>query len=272
MPRFAFRIEYHGGRFAGWQRQDGQDSVQAALEAALARLEPRGPAVVGAGRTDAGVHALEQVVHFDAPARRPLSAWVRGVNTLLPRSIAVRWAHETALAFHARYSARGRAYAYLLRNCPQRPGLHHAHLGWHHHPLDVERMREAARILLGTHDFSAFRAAECQARSPVKELRRAGIERHGDLIVFEFAADAFLHHMVRNMVGCLVQVGNGSRSPAWLREVLEGRDRERAAPTFPATGLYLTAVEYDPVWGLPVRAPVAGEPLRALGLPALMAQ
>jgi tRNA pseudouridine38-40 synthase len=270
--RIALGIEYDGSGFCGWQTQPSGCSVQDALDAALSQIAAAQVVSQCAGRTDAGVHALEQVVHFDAPARRPLSAWVRGVNTLLPRSIAVRWAHETALAFHARYSARGRAYAYLLRNRPQRPGLHHAHLGWHHHPLDVERMREAARILLGTHDFSAFRAAECQARSPVKELRRAGIERHGDLIVFEFAADAFLHHMVRNMVGCLVQVGNGSRSPAWLREVLEGRDRERAAPTFPAAGLYLTAVEYDPVWGLPVRAPVAGELLRALGLPALVVE
>jgi len=270
--RIALGIEYDGSGFCGWQTQPSGCGVQDALDAALSQIAAAPVASQCAGRTDAGVHALQQVAHFDTPAQRPLSAWVRGVNTLLPRSIAVRWAREMAPAFHARFSACGRAYAYLLRNRAQRPGLHHAHLGWHHRPLDVERMREAARALLGTHDFSAFRAAECQARSPVKELRRAGIERHDDLIVFEFAADAFLHHMVRNMVGCLVQVGNGSRPPEWLREVLEGRDRERAAPTFPAAGLYLTAVEYDPVWGLPVRAPVAGELLRAVGLPALVAE
>jgi tRNA pseudouridine38-40 synthase len=267
--RIALGIEYDGGGFCGWQTQPSGCGVQDALDAALSQIAAGPVESQCAGRTDAGVHALEQVVHFDTPAPRPLTAWVRGVNTLLPRSIAVRWAREMAPAFHARYSARGRAYAYLLRNRAQRPGLHHAHLGWHHRPLDVERMREAARALLGTHDFSAFRAAECQARSPVKELRRAGIERHGDVIVFELAADAFLHHMVRNMVGCLVLVGNGSRPPEWLREVMEGRDRERAAPTFPAAGLYLTAVEYDPAWGLPVRASAADELLRSLGLPAL---
>jgi tRNA pseudouridine38-40 synthase len=243
--------------------------VQDALDAALSQIAAHPVQSQCAGRTDAGVHAVGQVVHLDTSAQRPLSAWVRGVNTLLPRSIAVCWARPVPDAFHARYSARGRAYVYLLRNRPQRPGLHHAYLGWHHRPLDVERMRAAARCLLGTHDFSAFRAAECQARSAVKELRRARIERDGDLIVFDFAADAFLHHMVRNLVGCLVLVGNGTRSPEWLREVLERRDRTRAAPTFPAQGLYLTGVEYDPAWGLP--APPAGAPaaLRAVGLAAV---
>ena len=217
-----------------------------------------------AGRTDAGVHALGQVVHFDTEARRPLTAWVRGVNTLLPRTIAVTWAREVDDGFHARYRARGRAYVYLLLNRPERPGLHHSYLGWHHHPLELEPMREAAAHLLGTHDFSAFRAAECQARSPVKELRRLEIERQGEVLVFEFAADAFLHHMVRNIVGCLVKVGNGSRPPDWVRQVLEGRDRERAAPTFPANGLYLTGVEYDAAWGLPSAGTSALPALRTL--------
>jgi tRNA pseudouridine38-40 synthase len=269
--RIAVGIEYDGSEFCGWQAQPSRCGVQDALDAALSQIAA-GPVVSQcAGRTDAGVHALEQVAHFDTTAERPLTAWVRGVNTLLPRTVAVRWARAVPAAFHARYSARGRVYAYVLRNRPQRPGLHHAHLGWHHRPLDVEGMREAARALLGSHDFSAFRAAECQARSPVKELRRAHIERHGDLIVFEFAADAFLHHMVRNIVGCLVQVGNGSRPIQWLRDVLEGRDRERAAPTFPAAGLYLIGIEYDSAWGLPGLAPLAAEVLHALGLAALAA-
>jgi tRNA pseudouridine38-40 synthase len=154
-------------------------------------------------------------------------------------------------AFHARSSARGRAYSYLLLNRPERPGLYQSYLGWHHHRLEVAPMREAAAYLLGVHDFSAFRAAECQARSPVKELRRLEIERRGELVTFQLAADAFLHHMVRNIVGCLVKVGNGTRPPDWLKTVLEGRDREHAAPTFAASGLYLTSVEYDARWGLP---------------------
>jgi len=268
--RIALGIEYDGSGFCGWQTQPSGCAVQDALDAALSQIAAQPVQSQCAGRTDAGVHALGQVVHFDQAAPRPLTAWVRGVNSLLPRSIAVRWACEVAPEFHARYSARGRAYVYLLRNRPQRPGLQHGYLGWHHRPLDLERMRAAARHVLGTHDFSAFRAAECQARSAVKELRRLQIDRHGDLVVFDFAADAFLHHMVRNLVGCLVRVGNGSRPPEWLRDVLDGRDRTRAAPTFPAQGLYLTGVDYDPAWGLPARVLAATEAVRSLGLLALV--
>ena len=266
--RIALGLEYDGSGFCGWQTQPSGCAVQDALDAALSQIAAHPVQSQCAGRTDAGVHALGQVVHLDTSAQRPLSAWVRGVNTLLPRSIAVCWAQAVPDAFHARYSARGRAYVYLLRNRSQRPGLHHAYLGWHHRPLDVERMRTAARCLLGTHDFSAFRAAECQARSAVKELRRARIDRNGDLIVFDFAADAFLHHMVRNLVGCLALVGNGTRPPEWMRDVLEGRDRTRAAPTFPAQGLYLTGVKYDASWGLPAPLPGAEAAIRSLGLPA----
>jgi tRNA pseudouridine38-40 synthase len=181
---------------------------------------------------------------------------VRGANALLPRTVAVTWARPMADDFHARYSARGRAYVYALLNRRERPGVRHQYVGWHHHPLEVSRMHEGAQFLIGTHDFSAFRAAECQARSPVKDLRRLRIERAGELILFDLAADAFLHHMVRNIVGCLVKVGNGTRPPAWIRDVLDGRNREHAAPTFAASGLYLTAVEYDASLGLP--APPAG--------------
>jgi tRNA pseudouridine38-40 synthase len=249
--RIALGLEYDGSGFCGWQTQPSGCAVQDALERALSEVAAESIQTQSAGRTDAGVHALAQVVHFDTNARRPLTAWVRGVNTLLPRTIAVNWAHPVPDSFHARFSARGRAYRYLLLNRPERPGLRAQHVGWHHRPLDLARMREGGRHLLGTHDFSAFRAAECQARSPVKELRRAGIERAGDLVVFDFAADAFLHHMVRNLVGSLVKVGNGSRPPAWIGEVLAGCDRGRAAPTYPASGLYLTEVEYEAAWGLP---------------------
>jgi tRNA pseudouridine38-40 synthase len=249
--RVALGLEYDGGPYCGWQTQPSGCSVQDALDRAVAQIAGHAVASQCAGRTDAGVHALGQVVHFDTDARRPLLAWTRGVNALLPRSIAVTWAREVAAEFHARYSARGRSYAYLLLNRPQRPGVHHMHLGWYHRHLELEPMREAAASLLGVHDFSAFRAAECQARTPVKELRSLDIERRGELLVFEFSADAFLHHMVRNVVGCLVKVGSGSRPPSWVREVLDGRNREFAAPTFPASGLYLTGVQYDASWGLP---------------------
>jgi tRNA pseudouridine38-40 synthase len=216
------------------------------------------------------VHALGQVVHFDTRAQRPRSAWVRGVNTLLPRTIAVRWASEVSADFHARFAARGRSYTYLLLNRRERPGLFATHLGWHHQPLDVDRMREAARRLLGTRDFSAFRSAECQAHSPIKQLRRAEVERHGDLLIFSFSADAFLHHMVRNLVGCLVKIGNGSQPLDWLAEVAESRDRTRAAPTFAAAGLYLSGVEYDAHWGLPGSPSSTAEVLRRSGIAALL--
>jgi tRNA pseudouridine38-40 synthase len=249
--RLALGLEYDGSPYCGWQTQPSGCSVQDALERALSQIADHRIEAQCAGRTDAGVHALGQVVHFDTEVRRPITAWVRGVNTLLPRSIAVTWAREVDDAFHARYCARGRAYAHLLLNRPERPGLHHLHLGWHHHRLELDPMREAAAHLLGVHDFSAFRAAECQARSPMKELRRLDIEREGEMVIFHLAADAFLHHMVRNIVGCLVKVGNGTCPPGWIKVVLEGRDREHAAPTYAANGLYLTGVEYDARWGLP---------------------
>lgn len=251
MPRIALGLEYDGSSFCGWQTQPSGAAVQDAVDAALSAIADESVASQCAGRTDAGVHALAQVIHFDTRAARPLSAWVRGVNGRLPRTVSVQWAKEVPETFHARNAACGRAYTYLLLNRPERPGLHRGRVGWHHRPLDLEAMRAAGAHLLGSHDFSSFRAAECQARSPVKELREASLSRQGNLIVLRFAADAFLHHMVRNIVGCLVMVGKGAREPGWLREVLRARDRRLAAPTFAADGLYLTAVRYDAHWGLP---------------------
>jgi len=225
--------------------------VQDLLEAALAEIAGMPVATVAAGRTDAGVHATGQIVHFDAPVERPLTAWVRGVNSHLPDGVAVLWAREVPADFHARFSARGRAYRYLLVNRPVRSAVLAGRAGWFHHPLDGVAMQAAADLLLGRHDFSAFRAAECQARSPVRELRRATVTQQGELLVFDFAADAFLHHMVRNLVGSLVYVGKGGHPPEWVAEVLAGRDRKRAAPTFSADGLYLVGVDYEPHWGLP---------------------
>jgi tRNA pseudouridine38-40 synthase len=248
--RIALGLEYDGSAFCGWQSQAGGGSVQDALESALSVVADSPIRVACAGRTDAGVHALAQVVHFDTDAARPDTAWVRGVNAHLPPSIAVRWAQPVSSDFHARFSARGRRYRYLLLNRGERPGLMAGRVGWYHRPLDAQAMAQAAGLLLGEHDFSAFRAAECQAKSPVKTLRRAEVLRHGDLLVFDFEASAFLHHMVRNLVGALVYVGKGAHPPAWLGKLLAGRDRARAAPTFDASGLYFAGVDYDPVWKL----------------------
>lgn len=252
--RYALGIEYDGSTFCGWQSQADGGSVQDAVEVALTTIADATTRVVCAGRTDAGVHALAQVVHFDTQASRPDGAWVRGVNAHLPPSISVRWVQAVADDFHARFSARGRHYRYLLLNRPQRPGLQAGRVGWYHRPLDEGAMIQAATLLLGEHDFSAFRSAECQAKSPVKELREARIARHGEMLVLDFAANAFLHHMVRNIVGALVYVGKGTHPPQWMAELLAGRDRRHAAPTFAASGLYFAGVDYDPVWQLNVGA------------------
>jgi tRNA pseudouridine38-40 synthase len=252
MPRIALGIEYDGSAFLGWQTQPGGGTVQDALEPALARIAGAPTAVTAAGRTDRGVHARLQVVHFDTEAARPASAWVRGVNALLPESVAILWSVEVDASFHARYSALSRTYRYELLNREVRPGLAAGKLGWFHLPLDVERMRAAAALLVGEHDFSAFRSAECQASTPVRTLHALDIEARGQRIDFVLRANAFLHHMVRNIVGLLVYVGKHKFAPAWAGEVLESRDRARAAPTFGPQGLYLERIEYDERWGLPL--------------------
>lgn len=249
--RIALGVEYDGSAFEGWQTQSHRRTVQDKLEAALTEIAGDPVATVCAGRTDAGVHGVAQVVHFDTPAARPLTAWVRGVNTHLPKSAAVRWAVEVEADFHARYAAQARRYRYVLLNQPTRPALLTGKVGWSHMPLDEAAMAAGAATLVGTHDFSAFRAAECQARSPVRELREARVQRLGTYLVFDFCANGFLHHMVRNLVGALIFVGNGRRPVKWLAELLVGRDRSRAAPTFPPDGLYLCGVEYGPQWSLP---------------------
>ncbi len=252
--RVALGIEYDGSRFLGWQTQSGGGTVQDALETALAAIAGERVAVTCAGRTDRGVHALGQVVHFETAASRPESAWVRGVNAMLPDSVAVLWSRETTADFHARYSALARRYRYLLLNRPVRPAIAASHVGWCHAPLDAGAMRAAAVHLVGTHDFSAFRSAECQASTPVRELHSIDVSRRGERIDFAFCANAFLHHMVRNLVGSLVHVGCRRRPPDWIREVLESRDRRLAAPTFSPAGLYLESVEYAPDWNLPATA------------------
>ncbi|MDR2636710.1 MAG: tRNA pseudouridine(38-40) synthase TruA [Zoogloeaceae bacterium] len=255
MRRIALGLEYDGRSFHGWQRQKGHASVQAALEEALARIAGHPVGVVCAGRTDAGVHASGQVVHFDTAAERPASAWVRGVNRFLPSSVVVRWSKEVGSDFHARYSACRRRYRYLLLNRGERPALWAGRAGWLHSPLSLAAMREALPCLLGEHDFSAFRAAECQAKNPVRRMTHVEIRKSGDFFIFDFEANAFLHHMVRNLVGSLVYVGKGAWNPERLREILASRDRTLAAPTFSPDGLYFQGPSYAPELEIPAREP-----------------
>ena len=255
LKRIVLGIQYDGMPWHGWQTQPDGCTVQDQLEAALKNFTQTDIATSCAGRTDTGVHALEQIVHFDTELDRESSSWVRGLNALLPESIAVRWAHElvgdSAAAFHARFSARARTYHYLLYNHPIRSPLLTGKVGWAYRPLALESMCLAASQLIGTHDFSAFRSVQCQAKTPVKTMYDIRIERHGDLIVFTLRASAFLHHMVRNIVGSLIMVGNGKQPAEWLAKVLADRDRAAAAPTFMPDGLYLTKIEYEPKWNLP---------------------
>lgn len=251
MTRFALGLEYDGSHFCGWQSQPSGCGVQDALEQALAGVAGERVRVHAAGRTDTGVHALSQVIHFDTAAMRPESAWVRGTNALLPASVSVLWARQVSDEFHARFSAQERRYRYILLNHPVRPGLFDAKTGWFHLPLDLALMCQGAEYLLGEHDFSAFRAAGCQAKSPVKHLRQLEITRQGDTLIFELAANGFLHHMVRNIVGCLVYVGKKKYPPEWIADLLLNADRTLAAPTFSPDGLYFSGVRYDPKWNLP---------------------
>ena len=225
--------------------------MQDVLQAALAAIAGEPVAVTGAGRTDRGVHARGPVAHFDSNAARPDTAWVRGVNSFLPESIAVLWARPVDPECHARFSALARTYRYRLVNRPVRPALAARYAGWYHAPLDVDAMRVAARALLGEHDFSAFRAAECEAATPVRTVHSLEIMREGERIDLVIRANAFLHHMVRNIVGSLVYVGAGKQPSGWIAALLASRDRSKAAPTFAAEGLYLQRVEYDAKWGLP---------------------
>ena len=252
--RIAIGVAYDGAGFEGWQSQRSGNTVQDHLERALSEIAGSEIRLSGAGRTDAGVHACAQVAHFDTAAERPDSAWVRGVNAALPQAIAVQWSARVSDAFHARYSARARSYRYVLYNHPVRPALLAGKTGWFHRPLDVGAMKQAALALAGERDFSVFRSSECQAKSPVRIIEYAEIAERKPYILFDFTANAFLHHMVRNMVGCLIHIGSGRQAPEWIEEMIVRRDRRLAAPTAAAAGLYLTRVRYDAPWQLPAFA------------------
>ncbi len=255
--RIAAILEYKGSGFCGWQRQPGRPSIQQCVEEALSRVADEPVAVTAAGRTDAGVHALAQVIHFETRARRTPYAWVRGTNSHLPAGIALTWAGEVAHDFHARYSATARRYRYVILNRAVRPTWLAGLVTHEYRPLDVTRMRAAAVHLLGEHDFSAFRGADCQASSPVRELRTLEIERRGDFVLLYACANAFLHHMVRNIAGVLAAIGAGEREPDWARAVLESRTRACGGVTAPPDGLYLAGIDYPERFGIPKPPAVA---------------
>jgi tRNA pseudouridine38-40 synthase len=265
MARYAVGVEYDGGAFAGWQRQVGLATVQSVLETALSSVFNHEVAVVGAGRTDAGVHSRGQVAHFDAANSRSERAVVLGCNTLSPPTVALRWAQVVPEHFHARYSAQSRTYRYCILNRWARSALTTGRAAFVHRPLDVEPMQQAASILIGTHDFSALRAAECQAKSPVRNLTGLSVCRRGDFVLIEVTANAFLHHMVRNIAGLLIHIGWGEAPPGHALEVLATRDRRMAPATAPAAGLYFWRVNYPSVFGLPDDSDIMQAPV---GCPA----
>lgn len=256
LVRIALGVSYHGGHYQGWQSQPSRQTVQDQLEKALGRFVNHRVSTLCAGRTDAGVHGLMQVVHFDTPLDRPEPAWVRGPNALLPRDIAVQWARVVPKSFHCRASAVSRRYAYVVLQSPVRPSLDQGRVGWVYRPLRLELMQQAAQQLIGEHDFTSFRASACQALSPIKNMLRIAISRRGAYWRFEFEANAFLHHMIRNIMGCLLYIGEQRQSVEWMQQVMQARDRDAAAPTFSPDGLYFLGPRYEPHWGLPEDSPL----------------
>jgi tRNA pseudouridine38-40 synthase len=249
--RWAVGLEYDGSAYAGWQIQESAASIQAVAEQALSAVADHRVMLTSAGRTDAGVHALQQVAHFDAEVTRSARSWVFGANTHLPPDIAALWAVPVAETFHARYSALSRTYRYVILNRATRPALGRNRVCWLHAALDHERMAQAAAALVGEHDYSAFRSSECQSRTPIRRVEAIDVRREGPYVVIEARANAFLHHMVRNIAGVLIQIGRGEAEVGWAREVLEGRDRRLGGVTAPAGGLYLAQVSYPAEFGLP---------------------
>lgn len=254
--RIALGIEYCGTQFQGWQRLRNGRSVQACVETALSRVADHEVTTACAGRTDSGVHARYQVVHFDTEAVRDPHGWVFGCNTHLPADVSVLWAQPVEERFHARFSATGRTYRYCILNRPARPGLLHGLVTWECRPLDITRMRAAVEPLVGEHDFSGYRALSCQSKSSIREVRRLEVRGQGDHMVIEIEANAFLHHMVRNIAGVLMDIGKGRAEVSWSGEILAGRDRTVGGVTAPPDGLYLVGIDYPDWAGLPPPSPM----------------
>lgn len=267
VQRYAAVVEYNGSYFHGWQKQKHHDepTIQAALEAAISKVANHPVEIACAGRTDTGVHATRQVIHFDSPSKRTDYGWLMGVNTNLPDGVALQWIGAVSGDFHARYKARARRYRYLINNAPAKQALQHDQLTWWRYPLDAGLMHQAAQQLLGEHDFSAFRAKDCQAKSPVKTMHHIQVRRWGRIIMLELECSAFLYHMVRNIVGVLLPVGEGSKPVEWVAEVLASRDRKQAGITAPGEGLYFVGVDYPEAFDIPCQpyGPALLEPVLA---------
>lgn len=254
MQKIAIGVEYDGTDFYGWQSQDGLVAVQSELEKALSKIADHPVNVVCAGRTDAGVHALGQVVHFQSNAARSMSNWIRGGNANLPTTISIQWAKVVENSFHARFSAIARQYRYVIYNHPVRSSIYQRNTTWWYRPLDEKLMQEAARYLVGEHDFNAYRAITCQAKNSIRTVEFLNIKRTQDFIIIDIKANAFLHHMVRNIAGVLMAIGEGKQEPIWAQAVLMRRDRKLAGITAPSAGLCLVGVEYPLEFGMPVIA------------------
>jgi len=253
--RYAVGLEYDGSGFLGWQIQRQEPTVQGCLEQALARVADHDVRVTCSGRTDTGVHALCQVAHFDTGSKRPDRSWILGINSNLPAGISALWIKEVDESFHARFSAYARSYRYVILNRWVRPALDARQMSWCRRPLDADKMHQAAQCLRGEHDFTSFRAGACQARHAVREIHEVSVERQGNRVFLEVTANGFLYHMVRNIAGSLLKVGNGEQETGWVREVLEKRDRTLAAPTAPPEGLYFLGARYPEHFGLPEKTP-----------------
>jgi len=249
--RISLGVEYNGTNFSGWQWQEERRTVQDEVEKALSYVADHEIKVVCAGRTDTGVHAQEQVVHFDTHVQRDLHAWVLGSNANLPPDVSILWAVEVSEDFHARFSATARSYRYVILNRQSRPALRHKRVSWIHYSLNEQRMSDTAQYFIGKHDFTTFRALACQSKTPVRTIERLKIARHGEYIVIDITANAFLHHMVRNIAGVLLEIGRGDKEPEWVQELLQARDRTVSGITAPPDGLYLMSVEYPEQFALP---------------------
>lgn len=248
--RIALSVEYDGSHYHGFQFQAGLNTIQGAIEKALSVISGEPIGIVSCGRTDTGVHAVQHVLHFDSTKERAIRSWVYGVNTYLPKDIAVQWAKEVPETFHARHSAVARTYRYIIVNTPIRPALLRANVTWQYRTLDHEKMHEAGQALIGEHDFTSFRAAECQSRTPLRNVTELKVTRQGHMIIIDITANAFLHHMVRNIVGVLINVGSGKQEVSWVREVLAAKDRRLGAETAPPYGLYLLKIKYPQEFGV----------------------
>lgn len=248
--RIALMVEYDGSQYHGWQAQTGLHTVQCVLEKALSHVANQDVTVVCAGRTDTGVHATNQIIHFDSDSERTIRAWIYGANSFLPKDVCVKWGGLMPEDFHARFSATSRRYRYIIYNSPIRPALLRSNVTWQYRPLDHIAMNEASQCLLGEQDFTSFRALECQSKTPMRNVHRLSVERFDDLVVLDISANAFLHHMVRNIAGVLIAVGSGKKPVAWVQEVLNAKDRKLGAETAPPYGLYLVGVDYPTHYGI----------------------